>query len=107
MQHDLGQTLARRRRSLVSRSIGGHFANETAEIICGDEYEQRFNDACGDASDLSDNENEVLSMLRKTGKVMKAIGAVMDLNSITLCLPIENTVHFNDGLDCCTMNFIG
>ena len=50
---------------MVSRSIGGHFANETAEIICGDEYEQRFNDACGDASDLSDNENEVLSMFEE------------------------------------------
>ena len=65
MQHDLGQTLARQRRSLVPRSIGGHFANETAEIIRGNEYEQRFNDACGDASDTSDNENEVLSMFEE------------------------------------------
>ena len=35
-----------------------------------------------------------------------AIAAVTDLNSITLYLPIEKTVHFNDGLDCSTINLI-
>mmetsp|Transcript_13839 Transcript_13839/g.21218 ORF Transcript_13839/g.21218 Transcript_13839/m.21218 type:complete len:83 (+) Transcript_13839:826-1074(+) len=45
---------------------------------------------------------------RKSGKVMmkkKAIAAVTDLNSVTQCLQIENSVHFVDGLDCFKLDF--
>jgi len=35
----------------------------------------------------------------------KAIAAVTDLNSVTQCLQIENSVHFVDGLDCFKLDF--
>ena len=56
MQHDLGEVLSRRQRTLAPRSNGRSYS--LANLVHGDEYERCFYEACGDASEISGCELE-------------------------------------------------